>query len=120
MEILTPSLAPLENLKLSHDVDYINKVTKDELTKDYLRLINLPWSDRLRERSFLEAEGTYLTAKTSLQTGLACHVGGGTHHAHYDHYHQYLQPRHPEHPWHRHHIITSIIKMATASPQSSP
>ena len=62
LEILTPSLAPLENLKLSHDVDYISKVTKDELTKDYLRLINLPWSNRLRERSFLEAEGTYLTA----------------------------------------------------------
>ena len=85
LDILTPSFAQLENLKLSHDVDYINKVTKDELTKDYLRLINLPWSDRLRERSFLEVEGTYLTAKTSLQTGIACHVGGGTHHAHYDH-----------------------------------
>lgn len=85
LKILTPSFAHLENLKLSHDVDYIKKVTKDELTKDYLRLINLPWSDRLRERSFLEAEGTYLTAKTSLQTGIACHVGGGTHHAHYDH-----------------------------------
>ena len=85
LKILTPSFAHLENLKLSHDVDYIKKVSKDELTKDYLRLINLPWSDRLRERSFLEAEGTYLTAKTSLQTGIACHVGGGTHHAHYDH-----------------------------------
>ena len=85
LEIFTPSFAPLENLKLSHDVDYINKVSKDALTREYLRLINLPWSNRLRERSFLEAEGTYLTAKTSLQTGLACHVGGGTHHAHYDH-----------------------------------
>jgi len=33
----------------------------------------------------LETEGTYLTAKTALDRGLACHVGGGTHHAHYDH-----------------------------------
>ena len=33
----------------------------------------------------METEGTYLTAKTALDRGLACHVGGGTHHAHYDH-----------------------------------
>ena len=26
---------------------------KDKVLKDYLRLINLPWSDRLRDRSFL-------------------------------------------------------------------
>ena len=38
----------------------------DELTRDYLRLINLPWSERLRKRSFLETEGTLLTAKQAL------------------------------------------------------
>jgi acetoin utilization deacetylase AcuC-like enzyme len=75
----------LKNLKQSHHIDYINKVERDELTKDDLRLINLPWSERLRERSFLETEGTLLTAKEALKTGLACHVGGGTHHAHYEH-----------------------------------
>ena len=85
LNVITPSPAQLENLKLSHDFDYINKVKKNELTKDYLRLINLPWSEKLRDRSFLEAQGTYHTAKTALKTGLACHVGGGTHHAHYDH-----------------------------------
>jgi len=85
VDVLTPSSAQLDNLKKSHDIDYINKVVNNELTKDYLRLINLPWSDRLRDRSFLEAEGTYLTARRALQTGLACHVGGGTHHAHYNH-----------------------------------
>ncbi len=85
LDVLTPSSAQLKNLKLSHDNDYINKVVSNELTKDNLRLINLPWSDRLRERSFLEVQGTYLTAKSALQSGLACHVGGGTHHAHYNH-----------------------------------
>jgi acetoin utilization deacetylase AcuC-like enzyme len=83
--VLKPFPAQLKNLKESHDVEYINKVAKDELTKDYLKLINLPWSARLRDRSYLETEGTYLTAKTALDRGLACHVGGGTHHAHYDH-----------------------------------
>ena len=85
LDVLTPSSATFENLKKSHEIDYINKVTNDQLTKDHLRLINLPWSERLRERSFLETEGTFLTAKKSLETGLSCHVGGGTHHAHFDH-----------------------------------
>ena len=85
LDVLTPSSATFENLKKSHEIDYINKVTNDQLTKDHLRLINLPWSERLRERSFLETEGTFLTAKKALETGLACHVGGGTHHAHFDH-----------------------------------
>ena len=85
LDVLEPFPAQLNNLKESHDVEYINKVSKDELTKDYLKIINLPWSARLRDRSYLETEGTYLTAKTALDRGLACHVGGGTHHAHYDH-----------------------------------
>ena len=85
LDVLTPSSATFENLKKSHEIDYINKVTNNQLTKDHLRLINLPWSERLRERSFLETEGTFLTAKKSLETGLSCHVGGGTHHAHFDH-----------------------------------
>ena len=84
LDVLTPSSATFENLKKSHEIDYINKVTNNQLTKDHLRLINLPWSERLRERSFLETEGTFLTAKKSLETGLSCHVGGGTHHAHFD------------------------------------
>ena len=83
LNVITPSSAPLNKLKQAHQMDYINKVEENELTKDYLRLINLPWSDRLRERSFLETEGTLLTAKEALKNKIACHVGGGTHHAHY-------------------------------------
>ena len=85
LDVLTPSSATFENLKKSHEIDFINKVTNDQLTKDHLRLINLPWSERLRVRSFLETEGTFLTAKKAIENGLACHVGGGTHHAHFDH-----------------------------------
>ena len=83
LNVITPSFAHLDKLKQVHQIDYINKVEESELTKDYLRLINLPWSDRLRERSFLETEGTLLTAKEALKNKIACHVGGGTHHAHY-------------------------------------
>ena len=34
---------------------------------------------------FLAIEGAYLTARQALKSGIACHVGGGTHHAHRDH-----------------------------------
>ena len=83
LNVITPSFAHLDKLKQVHQIDYINKVEESELTKDYLRLINLPWSDRLRERSFLETEGTLVTAKEALKNKIACHVGGGTHHAHF-------------------------------------
>ena len=83
LEVIAPSSANLDKLKRVHQIDYINKVEENELTKDYLKLINLPWSYRLNERSFLEIEGTLLTAKEALKNKIACHVGGGTHHAHY-------------------------------------
>ena len=83
LNVITPLSATLEKLKKIHQMDYINKVEENKLTKDYLKLINLPWSDRLKERSFLEIQGTLLTAKEALKNKIACHVGGGTHHAHF-------------------------------------
>ena len=83
LNVITPSFPNLENLEQIHHLDYINKIQQNNLTKDYLRLINLPWSNRLRERSFLEIEGTLLTAKQAIKNKIACHVGGGTHHAHF-------------------------------------
>ena len=69
-----------------NDNMWLNSIdANDELSKDDLRLINLPWSERLRNRSFLAIEGTYQTARQALKSGIACHVGGGTHHAHRDH-----------------------------------
>ena len=44
----------------------------------------MPWSEILRTRSLVAANGTLLAAKLALQTGVACHAAGGTHHAHSD------------------------------------
>lgn len=81
----TPSSAPLEKIQRAHSSSYVHQVLNDELSNQDLRLINLPWSKRLRQRSILAIEGTYQTALQALQSGIACHVGGGTHHAHRDH-----------------------------------
>ena len=85
LKVCQPNPAPMERITRAHTSKYIKKVSSDELSKDDLRLINLPWSVRLRNRSFLAIEGTYQTARQALKSGIACHVGGGTHHAHRDH-----------------------------------
>ena len=82
LKVGEPTPAPMERITRAHTSSYIEKVSSDELSKDDLRLINLPWSERLRNRSFLAIEGTYQTARQALKSGIACHVGGGTHHAH--------------------------------------
>ena len=84
-EITQPQKANEVRLQRSQSSYYIKKVKEDNLSKEDIRKINLPWSNRLKERSFLAIEGTLNTAKLALQTGIACHVGGGTHHAHYSH-----------------------------------
>ena len=84
LKVGQPTPAPMERIIRAHTSSYIKKVSQDTLSKEDLRLINLPWSERLRNRSFLAIEGTYLTARQALQSGIACHVGGGTHHAHRD------------------------------------
>jgi len=84
-KITQPQKANQVRLQRSQSSYYINKVKEDNLSKEEIRKINLPWSNRLKERSFLAIEGTLNAAKLALQTGIACHVGGGTHHAHHSH-----------------------------------
>ena len=85
LEVCQPEPAPSKRLQRAHASYYIDKVAQDQLSSSDLRQISLPWSERLRQRSFLAIEGTYMTAKQALKSGMACHVGGGTHHAHRNH-----------------------------------
>ena len=78
LKVGEPTPAPMERITRVHSSSYIEKVSQDELSKEDLRLINLPWSQQLRNRSFLAIEGTYLAARQALKSGIACHVGGGT------------------------------------------
>ena len=80
--VTNPQSATKERLLRAHSSTYVNKIHENKLSDNELRKINLPWSQRLRDRSFLAIEGTYQAAKLSLEYGIACHVGGGTHHAH--------------------------------------
>ena len=71
-------------MSIVHDQNYLQAVESGNLSKQHETRIGLPWSETLRSRSFLAANGTLLAAQLALQTGIACHAAGGTHHAHSD------------------------------------
>jgi acetoin utilization deacetylase AcuC-like enzyme len=71
-------------LSIAHDPVYIRAIETGNLSKQQQTKLGLPWSAILLQRSFLAPNGTLLAAQLALQTGVACHAAGGTHHAHWD------------------------------------
>ena len=79
-----PKPATAEYLSIAHDPVYIRAIETGKLSKQQQTKLGLPWSEILLQRSFLAPNGTLLAAQLALQTGVACHAAGGTHHAHWD------------------------------------
>ena len=73
--------APINDVQVVHNSDYVLSVKEGNLSRDQERRINLPWSARLAKRSFLAIQGTLQTSQLALDYGIACHLAGGTHHA---------------------------------------
>ena len=77
---------PADNLQvgMAHDPNYINAYRENTLSEKAMRRIGLPWSEGVKNRTFLAVGGSILTTELALERGLAAHLAGGTHHAHYD------------------------------------
>ena len=73
--------APINDVQVVHNRNYVMSVKEGNLSRDQERRINLPWSPRLAKRSFLAIQGTLQTSQLALDYGIACHLAGGTHHA---------------------------------------
>ena len=73
--------APINDVQVVHNRDYVLNVKEGNLSRDQERRINLPWSEKLAKRSFLAIQGTLQTSQLALDYGIACHLAGGTHHA---------------------------------------
>ena len=73
--------APINDVQVVHNRDYVISVKEGNLSRDQERRINLPWSEKLAKRSFLAIQGTLQTSQLALDYGIACHLAGGTHHA---------------------------------------
>ena len=73
--------APINDVQVVHNRNYVMSVKEGNLSRDQERRINLPWSEKLAKRSFLAIQGTLQTSHLALDYGIACHLAGGTHHA---------------------------------------
>ena len=80
----SPKPATVAQLSIVHDQNYLQAIVSGHLSRQHETRIGLPWSKILQKRSFVSANGTLLAAQLALQTGIACHAAGGTHHAHSD------------------------------------
>ncbi|KAJ8604541.1 hypothetical protein CTAYLR_000983 [Chrysophaeum taylorii] len=82
-----PSEAPSEALHRAHDAAYLRAWETDTLPPHLWRRIGFtqrPDHAALVRRTSLEVGGTLLAADLAQTYGLACNLGGGTHHAHRD------------------------------------
>lgn len=79
---LEPPAATLDQLRLAHSDDYIDRVSKGLLTDTELKRIGFPWSPAMVERSRRSSGATLAAARCALAGDrIAVNLAGGTHHA---------------------------------------
>ena len=83
-QIHVPLSIARRDLEEIHPRRYHETFSRDQLTRPEQRLIGLPATSALVQRTWLAVGGTLLTARLALRHGLASHLAGGTHHAHPD------------------------------------
>ncbi len=76
-----PGLINEENILLTHDKIYYEKLKNQELNKKELRAIGFPMSEKLIKREKCIVQGTIESALFSIKNGVAMNIAGGTHHA---------------------------------------
>ena len=80
-----PERAPLADVRLVHDAEYVSRFAAGTLSAAEMRRIGFVWSEQLVERSFRAVGGTCEAARFALRHGIAMNLAGGTHHAFPDH-----------------------------------
>ncbi|TVR62289.1 MAG: histone deacetylase [Gemmatimonadales bacterium] len=80
-----PRPAERTELLRVHTPTWVEKALTGELTTREVMTLELPWSQALRDAVVLCCGGTLEAAKLALEEGVACHLGGGFHHAFADH-----------------------------------
>lgn len=83
-QLLQPAPAPREWLALAHDGGYVDRVLTATVPRDIEREIGFEINERTSRRAQLATAGTVLAARTALESGIACNMAGGSHHARYE------------------------------------
>ena len=79
--LIEPTEAALEDLRLVHTGEYLDRLAAGTLEAAAVRRIGVPWSPALWRRSRLAVQGTLLAARAALGDGIGANLAGGTHHA---------------------------------------
>lgn len=79
--LIEPAEADLEELRLVHTDEYLERLAAGSLDAAAVRKLGVPWSAALWRRSRLAVRGTLEAARAALDDGLAGNLAGGTHHA---------------------------------------
>ena len=80
-ELRVPRAVTDREILRAHDPDYLRRVTEGLLTKQEVRRIGFPWSEKMVERSRRASGGTVGACLVALEEGFAANLAGGTHHA---------------------------------------
>ncbi|MES2560047.1 MAG: histone deacetylase [Bacteroidota bacterium] len=79
--LFEPGIISEEDILLTHDSGYWNRMKHLKLTASEMRKIGFPLSAQLVEREQRIAQGSIECVEYALQYGVAMNVAGGTHHA---------------------------------------
>ncbi len=80
-ELRVPRAVTDREILRAHDPDYLRRVSRGLLTKQEVRRIGFPWSEKMVERSRRASGGTVGACLVALEEGFAANLAGGTHHA---------------------------------------
>ncbi len=81
-DIVEPAAASGEDLRLVHTADYLERLQTGALSREELAQLELPWSAGMVDGFRLMVGGTIRAAQIACDaSAIACHVGGGLHHA---------------------------------------
>ncbi|XP_042218645.1 uncharacterized protein SYNPCC7002_A1628-like isoform X2 [Homarus americanus] len=84
-QVIQPRQVSQEVASSVHSECYVKKFFNGLTSQKEQRATGFEWTPGLASRVRYETGGTLLAAKLSLERGLACSTGGGTHHAFPDH-----------------------------------
>lgn len=73
-----------EEILLTHDVSFLDKLESLTLSRKEVRDIGFPVSRELITRGKHISKGTYLCCKYAMEHGVSMNIAGGTHHAYAD------------------------------------
>ena len=84
-DVFTPRPATDVELLRVHDPEYLRRVVEGTLSAEEVRVLGLPWSPELVERSRRSCGATVEACRAAMEGGIAVNLAGGTHHAHAAH-----------------------------------